>query len=139
MINTGLRSLKKWKSKVRIDKVSSITDYLLWKISWKLISLSWKRNWSWDWKGAYLCVEKNRKLNFLSTSIYDLVLIYVCHFHHHFLLQLPLVKFDHYRDTRASILDPCIQGIYLFNFEAWFWIGSFFHCEWNLSIFLFGL
>ena len=30
----------------------------------------------------------------LSTSIYDLVLIYVCHFHHHFLLllQLPLVK-----------------------------------------------
>ena len=47
----------------------------------------------------------------LSTSIYDLVLIYVCHFHHHFLLQLPLVKFDHYRGTRAFILDPCIQGI----------------------------
>ena len=22
-----------------------------------------------------------------------------------------LVKFDHYRDTRAAILDPCIQGI----------------------------
>ena len=22
-------------------------------------------------------------------------------------------KFDHYRDTRASILDPCIQGIFL--------------------------
>ena len=43
------------------------------------------------------------------------MLIYVCHFHHHFLLllllQLPLVKFDHYRDTRAAILDPCIQGI----------------------------
>ena len=47
----------------------------------------------------------------LSTSIYDLVLIYVCHFHHHFLLQLPLLKFDYYRDTRALILDPCIQGI----------------------------
>lgn len=46
----------------------------------------------------------------LSTSIYNLVLIYVCHFHHHF-LKLPLVKFDHYQDTRASILDPCIQGI----------------------------
>ena len=24
-----------------------------------------------------------------------------------------LVKFDHYRDTRAAILDPCIQGIFL--------------------------
>ena len=23
----------------------------------------------------------------------------------------PLLKFDHYRDTRAAILDPCIQGI----------------------------
>ena len=23
-----------------------------------------------------------------------------------------LVKFDHYRDTRAAILDPCIQGIF---------------------------
>ena len=48
----------------------------------------------------------------LSTSIYDLVLIYVCHFHHHFLLQLPLLKFDYYRDTRALILDPCIQGFF---------------------------
>ena len=27
-----------------------------------------------------------------------------------------LVKFDHYRDTRAAILDPCIQGI--LNFET---------------------
>ena len=26
-----------------------------------------------------------------------------------------LVKFDHYRDTRAFILDPCIQGIFLKN------------------------
>ena len=26
-----------------------------------------------------------------------------------------LVKFDHYRDTRASILDPCIQGIFIIN------------------------
>ena len=24
----------------------------------------------------------------------------------------PLLKFDHYRDTRAAILDPCIQGIF---------------------------
>ena len=24
-----------------------------------------------------------------------------------------LVKYDHYRDTRADILDPCIQGILL--------------------------
>ena len=61
---------------------------------------------------CYCCVHK------LSTSIYDLVLKYVCHFHHHFLLQLPLVKFDHYRDTRASILDPCIQGIFYQKFSA---------------------
>ena len=55
---------------------------------------------------------------FLSTSIYDLVLIYVCHFHHHFLLLLTVIfNFDHYRDTRASILDPCIQGIFL----LWNW------------------
>ena len=51
-------------------------------------------------------------MNYLSTSIYDLVLIYVCHFHHHFLRQLPLLKSDHYRDTRASTLDPRIQGIF---------------------------
>ena len=52
-------------------------------------------------------------LSILSTSIYDLVLIYVCHFHQVLLLLLlqSLFKFDHYRDTRASILDPCIQGI----------------------------
>ena len=49
------------------------------------------------------------------SNIYDLVLIYVCHFHHHF--QWSLFKFDHYWDTRASIFDPCIQGISLF----WFW------------------
>ena len=52
----------------------------------------------------------NMKL--LSTSIYDLVLIYVCHFHQ--LLLQSLFKFDHYRDTRAFILDPCIQGIFDF-------------------------
>ena len=59
--------------------------------------------------------SRNFFMKNLSTSIYDLVLIYVCHFHHHFLLQLPLLKFDQfdrYRDTRASILDPCIQGIF---------------------------
>ena len=42
----------------------------------------------------------------LSTSIYDLMLLYVCHFHHH----LPTFwQFMDYRDTRAFILDPCIQ------------------------------
>ena len=46
---------------------------------------------------------------FLSTSIYNLVLINVCHFHQ--VLLQSLFKFDHYRDTRAFILDPCIQGI----------------------------
>ena len=48
----------------------------------------------------------------LSTSIYHLVLIYVCHFHR--ILQ-SLFKFDHYPDTRAFILEPWIQGIYLFT------------------------
>ena len=46
---------------------------------------------------VYLCYRKVSSEKKLSTSIYDLVLIYVCHFHHHFLLllllQLPLVKF----------------------------------------------
>ena len=51
----------------------------------------------------------------LSRSISDLVLIYVCYFHHHF--QWSLFKFDHYWDTRASIFDPCIQG----NSFFWFW------------------
>ena len=46
---------------------------------------------------------------FLSTSIYDLVLIYVCHFHHHF-LQLPLLNFDYYRDTRAYIWDLALMN-----------------------------
>ena len=41
----------------------------------------------------------------LSTSIYDLVLLYVCHFHH----QATFWQFIDYRDTRAFILDPCIQ------------------------------
>ena len=53
---------------------------------------------------------------FLSTSIYDLVLINVCHFHQ--VLLQSLFKFDHYRDTRAFILDPCIQGIYFLTDSA---------------------
>ena len=61
------------------------------------------------WTRNSLCIISRPKL---STSIYNLVLIYVCHIHHHFLLW-QLFKFDHYRDTRASILDPCIQGISL--------------------------
>ena len=36
--------------------------------------------------------------------MYDLVLLDVCHFHHRF-LQLPLVNFELYRDTRAYMLD----------------------------------
>ena len=46
----------------------------------------------------------------LSTSIYDLVLLHVCHFLHH----LPTFwQFTDYRDTRAYILDPCIQEFLL--------------------------
>ena len=45
------------------------------------------------------------KIEKLSTSNYDLVLIYVCHFHHH----KTLVQIMDYRDTHAYILDPCIQ------------------------------
>ena len=69
-------------------------------------------------------------VHLLSTSIYDLVLIYVCHFHHHF--QWQLLKFDHYRDTRAFILDPCIQGIFYSIFIVItgmiLWISS---CYWS--------
>ena len=50
----------------------------------------------------------------LSTSIYDLVLIYVCHFHHHLVFQqntkfMLFGQIMDYRDTRAYILHPCIQ------------------------------
>ena len=39
-----------------------------------------------------------------------------------------LVKFDHYRDTRAAILDPCIQGILVDKMcRASSTILSFFH------------
>ena len=49
--------------------------------------------------GKYCLMSK------LSTSIYDLVLINVCHFHHFLLLQWQLFNFEYYRDTRAYILD----------------------------------
>ena len=45
----------------------------------------------------------------LSTSIYDLVLLYVCYFHHH----ATFWQFMDYRDTRAYILDPCIQEFHI--------------------------
>ena len=60
------------------------------------------------------CFTLESKEPILSTSIYDLVLIYVCHFHQ--VLLQSLFKIDHYRDTRAFILDPCIQGIFTFSF-----------------------
>ena len=47
------------------------------------------------WTRNSLCIISRPKL---STSIYNLMLIYVCHFHHHF-LQWQLFTFDHYRDT----------------------------------------
>ena len=56
--------------------------------------------------------DQDRKLlgewyvNKLSTSIYDVVLLHVCHFHHH---HHTFWKFIDYRDTRAFILDSCIQ------------------------------
>ena len=37
-------------------------------------------------------------------------------------------KFDHYRDTRASTLDPCIQGILKKNMRSsLFYIRNMFH------------
>ena len=30
-----------------------------------------------------------------------------------------LVKFDHYRDTRAAILDPCIQEILVIGVDTY--------------------
>ena len=41
----------------------------------------------------------------LSMSIYDLVLVNVCHFHHHFLIQYWLLNFELYRDARGYILN----------------------------------
>ena len=66
----------------------------------------------------------------LSTSIYGLVLIYVCHFHH--LLLWHFLNFVHYRDTRASILDPCIQGILFFKLIS---RNSNFQSKLNLSVY----
>ena len=49
------------------------------------------------------------------------------------LLQWSLDKFDHYRDTRAFILDPCIQGIFTYNvYVCWkdiYWWSEVF--EWK--------
>ena len=48
----------------------------------------------------------------LSTSIFDLVLLDVCHFHQFF--QEQLFNFGLYRDALAYILDPCIQEFCFF-------------------------
>ena len=47
----------------------------------------------------------------LSTSIYDLVLLDVCRFHHH---RQPLVNFEHYRDTRAYMLDLASMNFFIY-------------------------
>ena len=48
----------------------------------------------------------------LSTSIYDLMLLDVCHFH---CLQWSLLNFEHYWDTRAYILDPASKNFNKIN------------------------
>ena len=55
----------------------------------------------------------------LSTSIYDLVLINVCHFHHPF--QWQLFNFGLYRDTRAYILDLASRNFIIWNKESSFY------------------
>ena len=57
---------------------------------------------------TFAIIEESQKL---STSIYDLVLLHVCHFHHHH--HPTFWQFIDYRDTRAFILDPCIQEFLL--------------------------
>ena len=63
-----------------------------------------------DYKQIILPFQKEVWLSLgifiLSTSIYNLVLLYVCHFHHH---HPTFWQFIDYRDTHAFILDPCIQ------------------------------
>ena len=54
------------------------------------------------WICQAIFVESMKSVNILRTSIYDLVLLNVCHFrHHHIFAQIISI----YRDTRAHILD----------------------------------
>ena len=40
------------------------------------------------------------------------MLLHVCHFHHHHQHHPTFWQFIDYRDTRAFILDPCIQEFF---------------------------
>ena len=77
--------------------------------------------------------KKNRVIIFLSTSIYDLVLLHVCHFHHHCLIvvQLSLSRYSclhlgslHPRiflfesDFLVNNTPPCIMIMHLW--KSWF-------------------
>ena len=86
--------------------ISFIVGYFIWKSIPSKI-----RPFFYPCHAIVLRIQfvNSRYENFrLSTSIYDLVLLNVCHFHHH--QHHPTFwQFIDYRDTRAYILDLCIQ------------------------------
>ena len=101
----------KFESKVQCTQCGKMKDLI--------VQYSHRKNISSNQLFSNSICTKNVIFTKLSTSIYDLVLIYVCHFHQVLLLLLlqSLFKFDHYRDTRAFILDPCIQGIFALKMD----------------------
>ena len=88
------------------------------------------------------------KATFLSTSIYDLVLLDVCHFHHHVALiritSLPNFSYFQsiYRDTRLMIKYWILHPRILLKkwFHEIFWAWSRFHSVlWKFANFTFTL
>ena len=105
--------------------ISFIVGYFIWKSIPSKI-----RPFFYPCHAIVLRIQfvNSRYENFrLSTSIYNLVLLNVCHFHHH--QHHPTFwQFIDYRDTRAYILDLCIQEFCLFKttvktIRIWFLIN----------------
>ena len=97
----------KFESKVQCTQCGKMKDLI--------VQYSHRKNISSNQLFSNSICTKNVIFTKLSTSIYDLVLIYVCHFHHHhhhhhtFWKIMLFCQIMDYRDTRAYILDPCIQ------------------------------
>ena len=92
-------------------KVLSMSRYaMLGNIRTRLSNCTTSEKYNLSLNSLNMSFQINKNL---STSIYDLVLIYVCHFHHHphhtFWKFMLFCQIMDYRDTRAYILDPCIQ------------------------------
>ena len=58
------------------------------------------------WNAMYYCI-----LNFLSTSIYDLVLLNVCHFHHHQVTFPQIRPLSRYSCLHLGSLHPRIFNV----------------------------